>query len=75
MRYLSFAVVRRENGLFDLGDLALPLLLEAGEKVLELPRLLDLPALFSDLSMRLKRLVLILGISSKVTMMMFFGST
>jgi hypothetical protein len=59
-RYLSFAAGRRENGLIDLGDLALPLLLEAGEKLLELSRLLSLPTLFSGLSVRLKRLSLLL---------------
>jgi hypothetical protein len=57
--YLSFAAVRRENGLLDLGDLALPLLLEADEKLLELPRLLDLSALFSSLSVCLECLVLL----------------
>jgi hypothetical protein len=58
--YLSFAAVRRENGLLGLGDLALPLLLEASEKFLELPRLLNLPVLFNDLSVCLKRLALLL---------------
>jgi hypothetical protein len=58
--YLIFATGRRENGLPDLGDLALPLLLEAGEKLLELPRLLGLPMLFSSLSVCLERLVLLL---------------
>jgi hypothetical protein len=36
------------------------LLLEAGEKLLKLPRLLSLPTHFSDLSMRLERLALLL---------------
>jgi hypothetical protein len=52
--YLSFAAGRRENGLLDLGDLALPLLLEVGEKLLELLRLLDLPTLFGGLSVHLE---------------------
>jgi hypothetical protein len=58
--YLSFATSRRENGLLDLGDLALPLLLQAGEKLLELMRLLGLPMLFDDLSVRLECLALLL---------------
>jgi hypothetical protein len=61
--YLSFIAVRRENGLLDLGDLALPLLLEASEELLELPRLLDLPMLFGGLSVRLKRLASLLRIN------------
>jgi hypothetical protein len=55
--YLSFAAGRRENGLLDLGDLALPLLLEVGKKLLELPRLLDLPMLFSGLLVHLEHLM------------------
>jgi hypothetical protein len=43
-----------------MGDLALPLLLEAGEKLLELLHLLDLPVLFGGMSVRLERLVLLL---------------
>jgi hypothetical protein len=58
--YLSFVTVRRENAFLDLGDLALPLLLEAGEKLLELLRLLSLPTLFGGLSVRLECLVLLL---------------
>jgi hypothetical protein len=58
--YLIFAAGRRESGLLDLGDLALPLLLEAGEKLLELPRLLSLPTLFGGLSVRLEHLALLL---------------
>jgi hypothetical protein len=58
--YLSFATSRKENGLLDLGDLVLPLLLEAGEKLLELPRLLGLPTLFSGLSVCLECLALLL---------------
>jgi hypothetical protein len=57
--YLSFATDRRENGLFDLSDLALPLLLEAGEKLLELSHLLDLPTFFGSLSVRLEHLALL----------------
>jgi hypothetical protein len=49
-----------ENGLLDLCDLALPLLLKAGEKLLEVPRLLDLPALFDGLMVCLERLMLLL---------------
>jgi hypothetical protein len=45
------------------GDLALPLLLEASEELLELPRLLDLPMLFGGLSVRLKRLASLLRIN------------
>jgi hypothetical protein len=59
-RYLTFATGRRENGLLDLGDLALPLLLEAGEKLLELPCLLGLPTLFGGLLVCLERLALLL---------------
>jgi hypothetical protein len=55
--YLSLAISIRENGLHELGDLALPLLHEACEKLLELSRLLDLPTLFSGLSVRLEHLV------------------
>jgi hypothetical protein len=58
--YLSFATSRRENGLLDLGNPTLPLLLEAGEKLLELPRLLGLPTFFGGLSVRLERLALLL---------------
>jgi hypothetical protein len=58
--YLIFATGRRENGLLDLGDLALPLLLEAGEKLLELLCLLGLPTLFDGLSVCLEPLVLLL---------------
>jgi hypothetical protein len=58
--YLIFVAGRRENDLIDLGDLALPLLLEVGEKLLELTRLISLPTLFSGLSVRLKCLVLLL---------------
>jgi hypothetical protein len=43
-----------------MGDLTLPLLFEAGEKLLELPRLLSLPTLFGGLSVRLERLMLLL---------------
>jgi hypothetical protein len=43
-----------------LGGLALPLLLEAGKKLLEFPRLLDLPALFSGLSVHLEHFALLL---------------
>jgi hypothetical protein len=58
--YLSFTGVRRKNDLLDLGDLALPLLFKASEKLLELPHLLDLPTLFGGLSVHLKRLALLL---------------
>jgi hypothetical protein len=58
--YLSFVAVRRENGLLDLGDLALPLLLEAGEKLMKLLRLLNLPMLFGGLLVCLECLVLLL---------------
>jgi hypothetical protein len=58
--YLSFAAGRRENGLHDLGDLALTLLLEAGKKLLELLRLLSLCTLFSGLLVRLECLALLL---------------
>jgi hypothetical protein len=58
--YLSFAAGRRENSLLDLGDLALPLLLEAGEKLLELPHLLDLPVFFGGLTVHLERFALLL---------------
>jgi hypothetical protein len=43
-----------------LGDLALPLLLEAGEKLLELSRLLGLPTLFGGLLVHLEHLALLL---------------
>jgi hypothetical protein len=43
-----------------LGDLALPLLLEADEKLLELPHLLGLPTLFDGLSVCLECLALLL---------------
>jgi hypothetical protein len=58
--YLSFATGRRENGLLDLGDLVLPLLLEAGEELVELLRLLVLPAFFGGLTVHLERLTLLL---------------
>jgi hypothetical protein len=58
--YLSFAAGRRENGLLDLGDLALPLILEAGEELLELPCLLGLSMLFGSLSVRHECLTLLL---------------
>jgi hypothetical protein len=58
--YLIFAAHRRENGLLDLGDLALPLLLEADEKLLELLCLLDLPTLFGGLWVCLKCLAMLL---------------
>jgi hypothetical protein len=59
-QYLTFATGRRENGLLDLGDLALPLLLEAGEKLFELPRFLDLPMFFGGLTVCLECLALLL---------------
>jgi hypothetical protein len=58
--YISFAISRKENGLLDLGDHALPLLLEASEKLLELPCLLDFLMLFGSLSVHLELLVLLL---------------
>jgi hypothetical protein len=58
--YLSFATGRRENGLLDLGDFALPLLLEAGKKLLEVPRFLGLPSFFGGLTVHLKCLALLL---------------
>jgi hypothetical protein len=58
--YLSFSIGRRENGLLDLRDLALPLLLEADKKLLELPCLLGLPTLFGGLSVRRSLLALLL---------------
>jgi hypothetical protein len=58
--YLSFSTVRRANDLLDLGILALPFLLEAGEKLLEFLCLLDLPTLFGGLSVCLERLALLL---------------
>jgi hypothetical protein len=58
--YLSFVVGRRENDLLDLGHLALPLLLEASEELLELPCLLGLLAFFGGLAVHLKRLALLL---------------
>jgi hypothetical protein len=58
--YCSFATIRRENSLLDLGNPALPLLLEAGKKLLEFPRLLNLPVLFGGLSVCLKCLALLL---------------
>jgi hypothetical protein len=57
--YLSFVASRRENGLLDMGDLALPLL-EAGEKLLELPCLFSLPMFFSGLTVCLECLVQLL---------------
>jgi hypothetical protein len=41
-------------------DLALPLLLEVGEELLELPCLLSPPMLFNGLSVRLEHLALLL---------------
>jgi hypothetical protein len=58
--YLSFVTSRRENDLLDLGDLTLPLLLEACKKLLEIPRQLNLPTLFDGLSVCLERLALLL---------------
>jgi hypothetical protein len=58
--YLNFAGGRRENGILDLGDPTLPLLLEAGEKLLELLRFLGLPTLFGGLSVHLECLALLL---------------
>jgi hypothetical protein len=58
--YLIFAAGRRENDPLDLGDLALPLLLEACEKLLELLRLLGLPMLFGGLLVHLECLALLL---------------
>jgi hypothetical protein len=43
-----------------MGDLTLPLLFKAGEKLLELPRLLSLPTLFGGLSVCLEHLMLLL---------------
>jgi hypothetical protein len=58
--YLSFTTVRRDNGLLDLGDFALPLLLEACEELLVLPRLLSFLAFFGTLTVRLECLALLL---------------
>jgi hypothetical protein len=58
--YLSFIAGRRENDLLDLGDLTLPLPLEAGEELLELLHLLGLPSFFDSLVARLDRLALLL---------------
>jgi hypothetical protein len=58
--YLSFVIGRRENGLLDLGDLALPLLLEAGDELLELSCFLGLPTFLGSLAVHLERLALLL---------------
>jgi hypothetical protein len=58
--YLSFATGKRENGLLYPGDLASPLLLEAGKELMELQRLLSLPVFFGGLIVRLKHLALLL---------------
>jgi hypothetical protein len=58
--YLIFTASRRENDLLDLGELALPLILEASEKPLEHPRLLGLPMLFGGLPVHLEHLALLL---------------
>jgi hypothetical protein len=57
--YLSFTTGRRENGLLDFGDLALPLLLEAGEKFLKFPHFLSLHAFFGGLTVCFERLALL----------------
>jgi hypothetical protein len=72
--YLSFVAGRRENGLLDLSDLALPLLLEAGEKLLELSHLLAFLRSSTACRCTSNALRCCSEISSKVTMMMFFGS-
>jgi hypothetical protein len=58
--YLSFTTDRRENDLLDLGDLALPLLVEACKKLLEHSRFLGLPAFLDALTVHLKCLALLL---------------
>jgi hypothetical protein len=72
--YLSFVAVRRENDLFDLGDLALPLLLKQARN--SWSSRTSLTFLRSSMAYRCASNALHCssGISSKVTMMTFFGS-